>query len=199
MKPQTEDVSDVLSLPWRLPIPAHPLEGRAGSCRARCPPRPEEGVGDAGVCPRRLMLLPWVPSPPTLIPARCPAAWPIARCPSCVTMSCTGARHPRDYSRGPIPSLFGCTALPAPARAGHGAAGQALCCKPLPAAAPAGGHLLCWPLSLGVRPVFAAALRPRSSPPSLEASPGRALLLQEDDLAVRAPPLPLLASPQSCG
>lgn len=145
------------------------------------------------------MLLPgWVrlppaPSPPARPPAGCPPGWPVAACPSCVTIGCTGARHSRDRSGGLILSLCGYRALREWCAALWGSP-----CAANPCAGPSweGGSSLVVG-ARRVRPVFAAALRPRSSPPSVQASPGGASLLREDDLAVPAPPLPLLlASPR---
>lgn len=70
----------------------------------------------------------------------------------------------------------------------------ALCCQALPAAILGGGHPSCRGLT-GVSPVFAAALRPHGAPRSAEASPGRASLLREDDLAVRSLSSPATGEP----
>lgn len=141
MKPQTEDVSYVLFLPWRSPIPARPVEGRTGSCRAPSSPSRGRHRGCCSLSPEAdaaAWVGPAAPSPitPSRPPAGCPPGWPVAACPSYVTIGCTGARRSRDRSGGADPvSVW----VQGSARVVRSAAGQPLCCEPLCGAILGGG------------------------------------------------------------
>lgn len=125
-------------------------------------PKADAAPLGGSACPQRRC----PPCPPCFSWPGTLQAWPITPCPSFIAISSTGARRSRDRCRGLILSPFGCTALPAPSRVVHGAAGQPPCCKPLPAAIPGGGCRSWWGLigpdwSLQ-QPCDLAALLPRS-------------------------------------
>lgn len=144
VKPQTEDISYVLSLPWRLPIPDTPWSGSVLP--------PEEGIRDAGVCPRR-GTLGGLPAPSPIASHTSPSLVPPSLPHCCLPLlphdqPCRGQAFPRPF-QGLILALSGGTALQEPPRA-------APLLQTRLRSHPGGGPSLMLGAQ-GVRPVFAAA------------------------------------------
>lgn len=141
MKPQTEDVSYVLFLPWRSPIPARPVEGRTGSCRAPSSPSRGRHRGCCSLSPEAdaaAQVGPAAPSPitPRTSPSRLPPR--LARC--CLSLLCDNRLYGGQAFPGPFRGADPVSVwVQGSARVVRSAAGQPLCCEPLCGAILGGG------------------------------------------------------------